>query len=434
MESKPGRIVSTKLPKKVKFRKSSKECQTKAKKHHDRKLLELSFKGLKKNRNHLVGFYRLGFVLTNNVKNSLGTVFERMKPLPVIFEESKEFSVFEEADKKSFLLATQLLRTSIKIPLLRVKVWTFSRLKNYEWGSTKESTPKTTPLARKNSHAFEVLQRSEELCRRVNSLMHTIHSREMSPRQLFPELSLRIPHSVPNSPRFSLQEEVSTLKNTETVFKVFGAWKSFYRTKKFQRTKAKHFRTTYLETLARKCLNSFKQVAWNKNYSRGQLELAYGSYVQRLLGRVLINLKILLRKQKTYQKSLQKFQTNKKKRILNKWSLVCRRKATNNYKVKYFQKGQKLSTLKVFFYYFYIQCRIECKRKEQNEVAFIFMCDSLCLKVIEAWKSHSRKSRDLMSKLQWFLVHNSAKKHLNKWVKATGKELLADVYEKIKSS
>ncbi|CAG9326479.1 unnamed protein product [Blepharisma stoltei] len=224
------------------FSQNKKNLKNIANQFYQTALKTWGFKALRDNRNKLIGFYKLGWVLTKKVKESLAWGLEHMKPLQIILEESKEFSfmgddaqnaklndnfdafldkepdfgrdsdIKEEKPRKISNYMLSVLKSALKDPYRRILHWSFNGLKKVE--KPKEidsdlenlSTPRSIyrtidkPLKSETPpmkyHAIDVTVKSEALSQRINSLMERIQSKDFSPENY---ASLETPTSVKSS-------------------------------------------------------------------------------------------------------------------------------------------------------------------------------------------------------------------------------------------
>lgn len=203
-------------------------------------LLAKGLHGFRINYQFHIGFYRLGWFLTQQINKNLRCGLENLKPLPAILEESCEFSYVAEDDEISRDSATKALRNSIRRVIEKRMEKTFRRLKS----CAIESHISEGPTATSSPHVKEILSRSGKLCKRVNSILEKMDIRHQSIMESSEsKLNLHIPEKelspvsisefdtdrtsrLLTSRNLKIKRELESVSETELMWKIWKNWKN----------------------------------------------------------------------------------------------------------------------------------------------------------------------------------------------------------------
>ena len=246
-----------------------------------------------------------------------------------------------------------------------------------------------------STQARNILLKSENLCRRVSSLVDQLGSQigsKDSCESGSSRLNLHIPRgsliNTPLSPlsmgeldtdRISnkLEEVEIQIEQYNLVLTVWKSWKSWASNKVYSRENKIMAQDFRVRKLMRSIFGKIKEKYRKRAKNKEKIVLAQGSYVQKKLRKILGAFKKWVLTQKEKKLIFGKIFGKKKKRIFNSWKVVAGVLGKKWKKIREFRKKWDKRVLVKFYKYFVIVSMIVQRVNKQKKIAETYNRDRL---------------------------------------------------------
>jgi hypothetical protein len=290
---------------------------------------------------------------------------------------------------------------SLLIPLNKLMQYAFDSLgpTNQYYKSSDENSmdsPVREGTFQTSNQARSVLLKSENLCKRVTSLVSKLSSNQIS-QDSYESISssrvnLHIPkislNNTPLSPismggldtdriTSTMDCEQQEINDYECLLAVWKNWKEYYYSKRDFKLKFTLASRAFYRKSSAKAFNALKASRDRSNYKARRDNLACGSYVQRALSRVVAKLRNFARLSREKKAKVKLITAKRAKKIVKAWKDVCSKLLTSNSKVRSFRDIYNRKCLKKYFKLFVIISMISSRQNRQKQIAEAFNRDRL---------------------------------------------------------